>query len=93
MTLNIARCAVFIKRKKPPPLKNQPPTDCNALIHVVSEHGQCQLWKEDDKPDPRVVDICVGGWQMKNGVTSPVIYEVPTAPPKLFGLVSCQCGY
>ena len=45
-TLNVDQCALFRKREKPPPsLKNQPPTDCNALIHVMSVHGQSQSWK------------------------------------------------
>ena len=40
-TLNTARCAMFRKCKKAPPLKNLPPTDCNALIHFLRVHGQC----------------------------------------------------
>ena len=92
-TLNIARCAVFRKRKKPPqPPKNQPPTDCNALIHVMGVHGQCQVWKGEDKPDPPIVDIRVRGWEMKDGVTTRVIYAAPTAPQQLLVMVSCQCG-
>ena len=90
-TLNIAWCAVFRKRKQPPsPSKNQPPIDCNALIHCLSVHGQCQLWIGADKPDPPMVDIRV--WEMKDGVTTPVIYAAPTAPQKLLVMVSCQCG-
>ena len=77
-TLNIARCALFRKREKPPPLKNQPPTDCNVLIHVLGVHGQCQVWKGAEKPDPPVVNICVRGWETKDGVTTSVIYEAPT---------------
>ncbi len=76
-TLNIARCAVFRKRKKPPPTKNQPPTECNALIHVLGVHRQCQVWKGADKPDPPIVDIRVRGWEMKDTVTTPVIYATP----------------
>ena len=78
--------------KKPPPLKNQSPTDCIALIHILSVHGQCQLWKGTDKLDPPVVDICVHGWEMKDGVTTQDIYPAPSAPPKLLDMVSCQCG-
>ena len=40
-TLNAARCAIFRKSKKVPPLKNLPPTDCNALIHFLRVHGRC----------------------------------------------------
>ena len=75
------------------PLKNQPPPDCNALIYVLSVHGQCEVWKGDDKSGPPVVDICVRGWEMKDRVTTPVVYTAPTAPPKLLHMVSCQCGY
>ena len=92
-TLNIARCSVFRKRKKPPqPPKNQPPTQCNSLIQVLSVHGQCQLWKGADKPDPPIVDIRVHGCEMKDGVSTTVIYAAPTAPQKLLVMVSCQCG-
>ena len=89
--------ALYVQTKSPtlnvaPPLKKQPPTDSNALIHVLRVHGQCQLWKEVDKPDPPVVGICVRGWEMKDGVTTPVIYAAPTAPPKLLNMVSWQCG-
>ena len=92
-TLNIARCAVFKKHKKPPqPPKNQPPTECNAVIHVLSVHGQCHLWKGADKPDPPIVDIRLHGWEMKGGVTTPVIYAAPTASQKLLAMVSWQCG-
>ena len=93
LTLNIARLAVFRKRKKPPQSpKNQPPTECNALIHVLSMHGQCQLWKGADQPDPPIVDIRVREWEMKDGVTTSVIYAAPTAPSMLLVMVSCQCG-
>ena len=40
-TLNAARYAIFRKSKNAPPLKNLPPTDCNALIHFQRVHGQC----------------------------------------------------
>ena len=90
-TLNVARCAVFRQRKKPPPptLKNQAPTDCNTLIDV---HGQCQLWNGVDTHTLPVVDISVRGWEMKDGVTTPVIYAAPNAPQKLLDMVICQCG-
>ena len=89
-TLNIA---VFRKLKKPPqPPKNQPPTEYNPLIQVLSVHGQCQLWKGADKLDPPIVDIRVHGWKMKDGVTTSVVYSAPTAPQKLLVVVSCQCG-
>ena len=91
-TLNIARCAVFRKRKKPPPTKNQPPTECNALIHVLSVHGQCQLWKGADKPYPPIVDFRVRDWEMKHGVTTPVIMQHQLPPQKLLDMASCQCG-
>ena len=91
-TLNAARYGIFRKRKKAPPLKNLPPTDCNALIHFLRVHGQCMLWKGADKPDPPTVDICACGWQMKDGVPMPAVYPAPIAPPKLLDVVSCQCG-
>ena len=93
-TINIAWCAVFRKCKKPPPPKNQPPTDSNALIHILGVHGQYQVWKGADKPDPPIVDIRVHGWEMKDEVTTPVIYAAPPTPQntKLLVMVSCQCG-
>ena len=50
------------------------------------------MWKGADKPDPPIVDISVRGWEMKGGVATPAIYTAPTAPQKLFVMVSCQCG-
>ena len=72
----------------------EPATDSllNELIHVLSAQGQCQLWKEVDKPDPPVVDICVRCWEMEDAVTTPIIYAAPTATPKLLNMVSWQRG-
>ena len=74
------------KSEKAPPLKNLPPTDCNALIHFLRVHGQC------GKPDPPIVDICACGWEMKDGVPMPAVYPTPIVPPELLDVVCCQCG-
>ena len=84
-TLNIARWAVFRKRKKPPqPPKNQPPTECNALIQVLSVHGQCQLWKGPDKPYPPIVDMEPCPWLGDEGRSNNASHLCSTncPPPK-----------
>ena len=45
-----------------------------------------------DTLDLPVVDICVRGWEMKDGVTTPVVYAAPNAPQRFLDMMSCQCG-
>ena len=86
-TVNAARYAIFRKSKKAPPLKNLPPTDCNALIHFLRVHGQC------GKTRPSYCrHMCACGWEVKDGVPMPAVYPAPIVPPKLLDVVRCQCG-
>ena len=42
-SLNAARSNLYLKRKKPPPLKKLPPTDCSLRLHALTAHLQILL--------------------------------------------------
>ena len=84
--LNIAWWTVFRKRKKSPPPKNQPPTDCNAFIHILGVQGQCHVWKGADKPDPPCRHPCP--WLGDEGRSSNASHLCSTNCPSK---ASCHC--
>ena len=53
-SLNTARYKMYMSRKRPPPLKNLPPTDNNLQLYVLRAHLQIMLWKAADKRHPPV---------------------------------------
>ena len=73
---------MYMNRKRPPPLKNLPPTDNNLQLYVLRAHLQIMLWKAADKRHPPVAarDICRFGWDVKEGgVVTPSVSNAPVA--------------
>ena len=91
LSLNQARHTIYSRKKKPPKLKNLPPTDLNLALHVRSAHLQMLLWKAADKPSAPVLDITNYGWDTDNNTVMPCISRDPVAPPGLLDVISCGC--
>ena len=47
-SVNTARHMMHMRRKKPPPLKELPPTEGILQLHVLRGHLQIMLWKAAD---------------------------------------------
>jgi hypothetical protein len=91
-SMNAARHAIYTKKKgKPPLVKSLPPTDENLLLHMLRSHHQTILWKAADKQNAPPLCINNFGWEILNGIPSPVIARGPPAPPELMKVISCQC--
>ena len=79
-SLNDARCRVYKSRKKPPALKNLPPTDQNVLLHTLRAHLQMLLWK-------------AAGWEItQDGAVMPTISDQQVSPAQLLDIVSRGCS-
>ena len=82
-SLNIARYKMYMRRKKPPPLKKLLPTDSNLQLHVLRANLQMMLWKAADQRQPPVDarDIRHFGWDVKEGgVVTPSVSNAPVVP-------------
>ncbi len=92
--LNEAQLIFYKKRKKPPPLKNCPPTDLNLMLHTLRAHLQVMLWKAADKNSSPAAsqDITKFGWEVTDWDVMPVIANQPVAPAGLLDIISCICS-
>jgi len=91
-SMSMARYQLYSRKKgKPMQIMALPPTEVNLLLHVRRAHLQMMLWKAADQQAPPCVDITQFGWELNDGIPSPVVDIGPPAPQGLIDVISCGC--
>ncbi len=92
ITMIRLRYEIFISRKDTPKIKCLPPTDIALVKHIERAHLQTMIWKSADQRDPPDVDIATFGWEIRNGIPTPVTGVDVVAPADLMKVIACTCG-
>ena len=71
-------------------LKNLPPTDKNALLHVLRAQHQMMFWKAAYKKEPSLQskDIASFAWTVEDVKVTPKIAKGPIAPEGMTDIIS-----
>ena len=79
--------ALYFKSSKYVPVERMPPTTRSLFFHSPRVHLQVNTWKnlETKLPPERF------GFQMSEGISIPVITDLPAAPEDLLKDIRCAC--
>ena len=88
VTTDQARVILFKKAVKPELL---PPTSDALKYHIKRCHLQTIVWLQATCPVPSLPLATSFGWDLKDGIMSPVLLSLPAVPESCLQLITCGC--
>jgi hypothetical protein len=92
-TANALRWHMFRQLKVNQGVEKLPPTEGAMIEHILRAHLQANVWVQDLRRKPNLLDPTTLGWsQEEDGSRLPIVSKVPPAPEAVVELVRCGCG-
>jgi hypothetical protein len=92
-TANALRWHMFRQLKVNQGVEKLPPTEGAMIEHILHAHLQANVWVQDLRRKPNLLDPTTLGWsQEEDGSRLPIVSKVPPAPEAVVELVRCGCG-